>query len=54
MYQGSRKGKAGRSATLYDSPYVEPKEPSPLEELGVRSLLLREEEEAIKVVSDGK
>ena len=54
VYQGSRKGKAGRFATPYDSPYVEPEEPMSSEGLGVCSFLLHEEEEAIKAVSDGK
>ena len=54
VYQGSRKGKLGRSATPCDSPYMEPEEPSPSEGLGVHSLLLREEEEAIRAISDGK
>ena len=49
-YRGSRKGKAGHSVTSWDSLWAEPKEPSPSEGLGVRSLLFREEEEAIKVM----
>ena len=46
-YQGSRKGKAGRSVTSRESLGAEPEEPSPSEGLGVRSLLFREEEKAI-------
>jgi len=48
---GVRNGKARRSTTPCDSPYAEPEELSPSEGLGVCSLLLREEEEAIKAVS---
>ena len=47
-YQGSRKGKAGRSVTLRESLGAKPEEPSPSEGLGVCSLLFREEEEAIR------
>ena len=54
VYQGSRKGKAGRSATPCDSPCVELEELSPSEGLGVCFLLLCEEEETIRVVSVGK
>ena len=46
-YQGSRKGKAEHSVTLRESLGAELEEPSPSEGLGVRSLLFREEEEAI-------
>ena len=50
VYQGSRKGKAGRPVTLWDSPCAELEEPSPSKGLGVRSLLFREEEEAIEAM----
>ena len=48
MYQGSHKEKAGRSTTSYTLPYADPaEEPSPSEGVGERSLLFREEEEAM-------
>ena len=48
VYQGSRKRKAGHSIIPYDSPWVDLEKLSPLEGLGVRSLLFREEEEVIE------
>ena len=48
VYQGSLKGKVGCSTTSSTSPYADLEELSPLEGLGVRFLLFREEEEAMK------
>ena len=48
VYQGSRKRKAGHSVTSCVSPSVDLEELSPLEGLGVRYLLFREEEEAME------
>ena len=46
MYQGSRKGKAGRSETSCISLYSDPTEElSPVEGVGERSFLFCEEEE---------
>ena len=48
VYQGSRKGKAGRSTTSCTSPCTDPEELSPSEGLEICSLLFREEKEAME------
>ena len=44
MYQGSCKGKDGRSTTSCTSPYADLEEPSPSEGVGEHSFLFHEEE----------